>query len=83
MKPTRTIRDSRGTTRLLDVAPCRAVRWWWDPSQKLWIVEVVDNEENSLSYGCAYGQAHYLDKVISDAADAIREAPMACEYRHY
>lgn len=42
MKPTRTIRDSRGTTRILDVAPCRAVRWWWDVSLKLWVVEVVD-----------------------------------------
>ena len=83
MKPTRTVRDDRGTTRYLDVAPFRSVRWWWDRDQQLWIVETVDNADNSLSYGCAYGQRHYLDKVVAEAAEAIREAPAACTYRHY
>lgn len=83
MKPSRTIRDSRGVTRLLDVAPARAVRWWFDPWQRLWVVEVVDREESSLSHGAAYGQLCDVPSLVQSAASAIAADPTADSYRHY
>jgi hypothetical protein len=81
--PTRTLRDDRGVTRLLDVTPARAVRWWFDPRQQLWIVDVVDREESSLSYGAAYAQRDYLYAVVQSAARAIEEDPEGDSYKHY
>lgn len=83
MKPTRTVRDDRGTTRYLDVTPTRAVRWWWDRYIKLWVVEVADEKDYSRSYGCSYGQLADVPRMVASVEASIKADPEADSYRHY